>query len=637
MKNTIIIFFLFLSFCLYSANDTIRVMQYNLLNYGNYTSYCTASNNNIDDKDESLISIINYAQPDIFSVNEISENPYYQQHLLDVVLNINGISYYQKAEGTNIAGSTIVNMLYYNSDKLGLSFQDVIETDIRDINLYRLFYKPQNGCPISDTIFLNCITAHLKSGNTSSSRVQRANMTLAVMNYINNQGLIGNTIFMGDFNIYSSTEDAYKNLTENFSTDIRFFDPINTPGNWHSSPSYAFVHTQSTHSTSNGCCASGGMDDRFDFILLSERIINFQENIGFISGTYTSLGQDGLHFDQSINYPQNNSAPEYVIEAIYNMSDHLPVYIDLLIEPNEVPPHFEFTGGNPAMPIWTIYLSGGTIDGENLQPSDEIAIFDNDILVGVFVLDEILSPENQWDNNLIAWSELTNGQGYSSGNSYSIKCWDASEGIEVLNFEIEFFNPYGDAYSGNVFPEGDGQYSISSLAFNSLNSQTIILHAAYQIISSNLIPPYPDLISVLGNNLNSNLDFVRNSDGLMLRKIGPNWVNGIGDWITTEAYLFRMNNSDLLTIEGNNIDPQTPIQLDEGYQFVSYLPPNSLNALTAFQTILNENLKFIRNSSGNMIMKIGPNWVNGIGDANPTEGYLIRMNQGDVVVYPQTK
>ncbi|MBI9037217.1 MAG: hypothetical protein JEY97_03720 [Bacteroidales bacterium] len=637
MKNKLIIFFIFLSFSLYSANDTLRVMQYNLLNYGNYTSYCTVGNNNIEDKDENLITIIDYVRPDIFSVNEINENSYYHQHLLDAVLNINGINYYQKAQETNIAGSTIVNMLYYNSDKLGLSSQDVIETDIRDINLYRLFYKPQNAYPISDTIFLNCITAHLKSGNTSSSREQRANMTLAVMNYISDNNFDGNNIFMGDLNVYYSSEEAYQNLTENSPNEIKFYDPINAPGNWHSNSSYSFVHTQSTHLTSNGCSAGGGMDDRFDFILLSEKMINFQENIGFISGTYTSLGQDGLHFNQSINDPQNNSAPEYVIEAIYNMSDHLPVYIDLLIEPNEISPHFEFAGGNPAMPIWTIYLSEGTIDGENLQADDEIAIFDNDILVGAFILDEILSPENQWDNNLIAWSELTNGQGYSPGDSYSIKCWDASEVVEVSNFEIEFFNPYGDAYSGNVFPEGDGQYSISSLAFNSVNTQTIILNSGYQIISSNLIPPNPDLLYILENNLNSKLDFVRNSNGLMLRKIGPNWVNGIGDWITSEAYLFRMNDSDLLTIEGNNIDPQTPIQLNEGYQFVAYLPSNSMNALTAFQTILNENLKFIRNSSGNMILKIGPNWVNGIGDAKPKEGYLIRMNLDDVLVYPFNK
>ena len=37
-----------------AQEDTIRVMHYNLLNYGNYTSYCTSLNNNIDNKDDYL-------------------------------------------------------------------------------------------------------------------------------------------------------------------------------------------------------------------------------------------------------------------------------------------------------------------------------------------------------------------------------------------------------------------------------------------------------------------------------------------------------------------------------------------------------------------------------------------------------
>jgi hypothetical protein len=33
------------------AQDTIKIMQYNLLNYGNTTSWCTTENNNMNDKD----------------------------------------------------------------------------------------------------------------------------------------------------------------------------------------------------------------------------------------------------------------------------------------------------------------------------------------------------------------------------------------------------------------------------------------------------------------------------------------------------------------------------------------------------------------------------------------------------------
>jgi len=43
---------------------------------------------------------------------------------------------------------------------------------------------------------------------------------------------------------------------------------------------------------------------------------------------------------------------------------------------------------------------------------------------------------------------------------------------------------------------------------------------------------------------------------------------------------------------------------------------------------------FIRDSEGTMIRKIGPNWVNGIGDAMPGEGYLVKMFADGEIVYP---
>ena len=145
------------------------------------------------------------------------------------------------------------------------------------------------------------------------------------------------------------------------------------------------------------------------------------------------------------------------------------------------------------------------------------------------------------------------------------------------------------------------------------------------------------MMIVLDEILNDNLGFVRNSDGQMFMKIGPNWVNGIGDWISIEGYLFKMNNQETLNIEGEMIDPQTPIELNSGYQIISCLLDTPSDALEAFAIILNDNLNFIRNSDGLMIVKIGPNWVNGIGNLNPNEGYLINMNNPDILIYPNVE
>ncbi|MCD4745452.1 MAG: T9SS type A sorting domain-containing protein, partial [Bacteroidales bacterium] len=165
-------------------------------------------------------------------------------------------------------------------------------------------------------------------------------------------------------------------------------------------------------------------------------------------------------------------------------------------------------------------------------------------------------------------------------------------------------------------------------------TQCCYLALGYSFMSSRIIPEDPDMLNILSDNL-ENLDSVRNTAGMVLSKIGPMWVNNIGDWITTEGYLFHMNAEDELCITGYVIDPQTPIGLTLGYQMISYLPEFPINTSDVFADVL-INLDFVQNSQGQMFRKIGPNWVNGIGDMNPCEGYLVKMNAEDVLIYPET-
>ncbi len=315
------------------AQDTIRIMQYNLLNYGNYTSYCNSSNNNISDKDNYLKTIINYVKPDIFTVNEMKADTLIIQHLMDNTLNIDGISYFQKADYTNYSDAYLVNMLYYNSSKFTLYSQDAIVTDVRDINIYKLYYNSPDLSSLNDTAFIICIVAHLKAGDTSLDETERANMTLALMEYLNSINVSDNYILMGDFNTYTSSEQAFQNLISYPNIKVRFHDPIYQTGNWNDNPSYALFHTQSTHKDQNGCPALGGMDDRFDFILLSYNVLYGDDKVKYIYNTYKALGQDGNYFDESImSNPANDSVPANIVDALYNMSDHLPVIMDLKVE-----------------------------------------------------------------------------------------------------------------------------------------------------------------------------------------------------------------------------------------------------------------------------------------------------------------
>ena len=105
------------------------------------------------------------------------------------------------------------------------------------------------------------------------------------------------------------------------------FDPINTPGYWHNNPAYASVHTQSPHDGSDGL-VTGGMDDRFDFQLVSGELMD-NEGVSYIPGSYHAFGNNGTSYNQAVNYFANTyPVSDAVLDALAHASDHLPVVAD---------------------------------------------------------------------------------------------------------------------------------------------------------------------------------------------------------------------------------------------------------------------------------------------------------------------
>lgn len=315
------------------AQDTLRVLQYNLLYYGYTTSFCTNTNNNVNDKDVYLRTIVNHLKPDIFAVNELGTGVHNMKRILDNVLNTNGVDYYQHATYTNIANSSIINALYFDSRKFTLYREAVPNTVLRDINLYTLYYNAPDLHVTRDTVFVTCVVAHLKAGSEASDQQTRTLMVRNTMNYLNNQNIRGNVLFMGDFNMKSSYEEAYQLMINPQSPVIQFFDPINAPGSWYANRDFALHHTQSTRTGSQTCFASGGMDDRFDFILTSGSMIQGTRGLRYLSGSYRAVGQDGKRYRQSLISPANTTEPSQVINALYNLSDHLPVLLKMITVP----------------------------------------------------------------------------------------------------------------------------------------------------------------------------------------------------------------------------------------------------------------------------------------------------------------
>jgi len=279
------------------------------------------------------------------------------------------------------------------------------------------------------------------------------------------------------------------------------------------------------------------------------------------------------------------------------------------------------------------YLNDATAIGNNFQVNSD---------TGYMHQSSPCISANGNGNFIITWSDRHSGNhdvyaqrylsnGLPLGSNYRISNTGEMEqyGSVVILDNNKIYATWQDNRGGQT------GYDIWANVFDWENfGQEIILHEGFQFISSSIDPTEPDMMVVMAEILNDNQSFVRNSLGQTLLKIGPNWVNGIGDWVVSEGYLVKMFAGDLFTIEGIPVNPATPIQVETGFQFVSYFPENTMDALMAFETILDDNLDFIRNTQGQTLRKIGPIWVNGIGDCQPGEGYLVKMFSAGEIIYP---
>jgi hypothetical protein len=105
-------------------------------------------------------------------------------------------------------------------------------------------------------------------------------------------------------------------------------DPIGREGNWHDNLAFADIHTQSTQIVSVNGGATGGMDDRFDMILVGPALVD-GEGVDVLPATYKAFAQDGQHFDGPINVAPFDSVDAATAQALHDGSDHLPVLVDV--------------------------------------------------------------------------------------------------------------------------------------------------------------------------------------------------------------------------------------------------------------------------------------------------------------------
>ncbi len=322
MKKYLILLFLVVYGTSIFAQSEIKIMSYNLLVYPEGSMV-----NRID----TLSKILDFYKPDLLLVQELKSEQGLkdiEQELSDLFGNYKAGTYVPQV--SNPANSwRLQQNLIFNEAVFELVSEQVIETPYRDVNYFQLRILEEDGTPSTDV--LHTYVTHLKSSQGSNNEQLRLGMVEVLMDHVSLLPAESKVLVAGDFNVYYGGEPAYELLLSPNGTNT-LHDPIDMPGWASSNFSHTEVYSQSTRLSSLADGSGGGMDDRFDFILLSEQLMNPMAKFVYQADSYKALGNNGTCYNQDlINCSTVDNVPFDMLRSFYYMSDHLPIVLNLNI------------------------------------------------------------------------------------------------------------------------------------------------------------------------------------------------------------------------------------------------------------------------------------------------------------------
>ena len=317
-----------LPFCMFAnslfSQENLKLMFYNVLNYP-----LQAPASRIQD----LQVILDDYRPDLFMICELN-NEEGADNILNIMTPIN--SNYQRAvfqlnTSDDDLGdqNDLQNMIYYDSTKFILESQHIITTTYRDFNHYVL--KLNTVDQDTNPLYLDVFVTHLKSSSGTANQQLRLAMVDDLVAYLETLPSDRNVVFGGDLNLYTSSEPAFQELLDT-SNNITFVDPADRIGSWHNNQNYLDMFTQSTRTQTGLGGATGGFDDRFDFILTSENMLT-NSDLYYLNDSYQVYGNNNNTncYNSEINSSDCDGGDFSLTirNALYTMSDHLPVTVEL--------------------------------------------------------------------------------------------------------------------------------------------------------------------------------------------------------------------------------------------------------------------------------------------------------------------
>jgi secreted trypsin-like serine protease len=220
----------------------------------------------------------------------------------------------------------------YNSSTLQLLSEAAIgtaSTTGAPRQTLRYKFRPVGTFGESDFYVYN---SHLKSASDGDAR--RLIEAQAIRNDADALGQGAHILYVGDFNLTGSSESAYVEFLS--AGNGQAFDPINRPGNWSSNASFRDIFTQAPAFTPANGLDGGGLDDRYDFQLISGEF-NDGTGLEYRPGSYRTFGNNGsVAVNGNIDDSSSTALPGFsnrlaLLTLLRNVCDHLPVVADFTL------------------------------------------------------------------------------------------------------------------------------------------------------------------------------------------------------------------------------------------------------------------------------------------------------------------
>jgi hypothetical protein len=299
----------------------LRLVNWNILNYPGSTGAT---------RDPSYRTVLAPLSPDVLTTEETTS----QAGVTEFLNSLNVMEPGQWAAAPFVDGNDTDSGLFYKPAKIQFLGQWSFYCDspiLRLVHVYRL--KPVGYT--SGAAEIRLFSFHLKA--SMGFETQRLNEATVIRDSLNAMPPGTHAFACGDYNLYTSAEPALGKLLESQVNNIgQLYDPLGlqstTP--WQDNTSMQIAWTQSPCKTGDTGCASGastgGLDDRFDLILPTK---NWNDGQGYelVPGSYISVGNDGLHHNNSIQDPPTIPEGAAYATALHSVSDHLPVRVDIQV------------------------------------------------------------------------------------------------------------------------------------------------------------------------------------------------------------------------------------------------------------------------------------------------------------------